>query len=580
MRTWTIGKKLMTGFGVILALTLGLSWYALHAIGALGGALEANTARTMDLVGTVRLGLREMVEHAKFSQLTYVVNHIQRLEGVKASTEGLACSMCHTMDGFENNGREFQAMAARVHEQVAELRPAIRDANARKSLQTIEDAVTAWGPLYDEFLGQIRGNNYEEAHGIVRDKMYPVLEEVDKAAKALSDGQRDSMVAAGKEASLTVARSRWIAFVLVGLSLTVSAVVPVLVFGISRLLREVSTDLKASAEQVSSAAAQVSSSAQSLAQGTSEQAASLEETSASAVEITSTTRKNADNSRSAAHRAMEASELVTVANQHLDLMVGSMQEITASSDKIAQIIKVIDEIAFQTNILALNAAVEAARAGQAGMGFAVVADEVRNLAQRSAQAAKDTASLIEDSIAKSRDGRAKLDLVAEGIHKITGKMGEIKALVEALKTDSTDQAHGIEEIAKAIGQMEQVTQSAAAHAEQSASAGEELSAQAIATRDIVEKLTAAGRSGFVRQTAKIRRAVALWALLFCPVPYRMGVCGRLAPFCWSFCSRRRLTMRRKVSRRWMPNSTNRPRNCSPRRCKRTLSTTPLISTWR
>jgi methyl-accepting chemotaxis protein len=490
MKSLTIGKKLLIGFGGILSLTLGLSWYSLHAIGVLGGALEANTARTMDLVGTVRLGLREMVEQAKSSQLTYVVNHIKRLDGVKvSSSEGIGCPTCHTMDGFEDRGREFAAMAARVHEQVAELRPSITDVNGKKSLQAIEAGVSAWEPLYREFLRDIQQNDYEEAHGVIRDKMYPILDEVDKAAKVLADGQRDAMIAAGKGASGTVTRSRWIAFVLIGLSLVVSALAPVVIFGISRLLREVTIDLKASADQVSSAAAQVSSSAQSLAQGTSEQAASLEETSASAAEITSMTRKNADNSRSAAELTTVASGLVTAANGHLEQMEGSMQEINRSSDKIAQIIKVIDEIAFQTNILALNAAVEAARAGEAGMGFAVVAGEVRNLAQRSAQAAKDTASLIEDSIAKSHDGKAKLDLVAQGIHDITAKVAEIKTLVDAVKTGSTEQARGIEQIARAIGQMEQVTQSAAAHAEQSASAGEQLSAQAVSTNEIVEKLT-------------------------------------------------------------------------------------------
>ena len=338
-------------------------------------------------------------------------------------------------------------------------------------------------------LRDIARNQYEEAHGVIRDKMDPILDEVDRAAKSLADGQRDVMIAAGKDASATVTASRWIAFLLLGLSLLVSAVLPLVVYGINRLLREISAELRASAEQVSSAAGEVSSSAQSLAQGTSEQAASLEETSASAAEITSMTRKNAQSSRSAADLTTQADGLVMAANGHLAQMIGSMQEINASSDKIAQIIKVIDEIAFQTNILALNAAVEAARAGEAGMGFAVVADEVRNLAQRSAQAAKDTASLIEDSIAKTHGGKAKLDLVAKGIHDITAKVGEIKALVDAVKTGSTEQARGIEQIAKAIGQMEHVTQSAAAHAEESASAGEQLSAQAIATNEIAQKLT-------------------------------------------------------------------------------------------
>ena len=160
-----------------------------------------------------------------------------------------------------------------------------------------------------------------------------------------------------------------------------------------------------------------------------------------------------------------------------------------ASEKISKIIRVIDEIAFQTNILALNAAVEAARAGEAGMGFAVVAEEVRNLAQRSAQAARDTASLIEDSIGKSHAGKAKLDLVAEGVHNITTSVAEIKSLMDAVNQSSADQARGIEQIAKAVGHMEQVTQTAAAHAEQSASAGEELSAQAVATNEIVDKLS-------------------------------------------------------------------------------------------
>jgi methyl-accepting chemotaxis protein len=491
MNSWTIGKKLMTGFGVMLALTLGLSYYSLTAIERLGGALAANTARTMDLVGTVRLGLREMVEQAKSAQLTYVMSHIKRLEGegAKAAASGTECSTCHTMEGFENNGREFAGMAARVRDQIAELHPSIPDPAGQKSLQAIEAGVSEWGPLYEEFLRDIQRNDYEEAHGVIRDKMYPILDQVDKAAKALAERQRDSTNVAGADANRTVSRSRWMAFLLIGLSLVTSALVPLVIFGISRLLREVAVELRASAKQVSGAAAQVSSSAQSLAQGTSQQAASLEETSASAAEITSMTRKNADNSRSAADLTTKATELVTTANRNLDQMVGSMQEINSSSDKISKIIKVIDEIAFQTNILALNAAVEAARAGEAGTGFAVVADEVRNLAQRSAQAAHDTASLIEDSISKSRDGKARLDLVAQGIHDITASVAEIKTLVDAVKLGSTEQARGIEQIAKAISQMDHVTQSAAAHAEQSASAGEELSAQAIATNEIVDRLT-------------------------------------------------------------------------------------------
>src|ERR1035438_1146553 len=134
------------------------------------------------------------------------------------------------------------------------------------------------------------------------------------------------------------------------------------------------------------------------------------------------TRKNADDSRAAAALMSDAGEVVGVANHTLAQMEASMQEINASSEKIGKIIKVIDGIAFQTNILALNAAVEAARAGEAGMGFAVVADEVKNLAQRSAEAARDTAALIEESIAKSDDGKIKVDQVAAAIQQILAKV--------------------------------------------------------------------------------------------------------------------------------------------------------------
>ena len=259
---------------------------------------------------------------------------------------------------------------------------------------------------------------------------------------------------------------------------------------IARPILKVAETLLAGAEQVASASSQVSSASQSLAEGASGQAASLEETSASLEEISCMTKRNADNARKAKEFSGQTRQAADTGATDMEQMKIAMKAIKTSSDEVAKIVKNIDEIAFQTNILALNAAVEAARAGEAGAGFAVVADEVRNLAQRSAKAAKETAEKIEDAISKSQHGVQVSSQVATSLGEIVEKARGVDELVAEIAAASQEQSQGITEINNALTEMDRVTQSNAATAEESAAASEELNAQASSQKDSVENLAA------------------------------------------------------------------------------------------
>ncbi|HEX7359390.1 MAG TPA: methyl-accepting chemotaxis protein [Bryobacteraceae bacterium] len=477
----TLGSKISLACGVPIVLALAFGLVSIQKMGRLGSIFQA--VDSASLPATIRL--------AKLSRAA-AEEEKEMLKYVLAAGSPNLQAQCET---------NLAAWERRFQSELESDRGNPADVGASQAFARIRQAHQG---VLDEWRGTIRPLSRDHAQAAFAKwlaEMIPAVHAERQAIAAeIESSRQDSRQKAAEAAAISQSVRFWAILLLILVVAGGSGFAFALIRSVHRVLVRVAADLGRGAEQVASAAGQISSSSQSLAQGTSEQAASLEETSASTEEMTSMTRKNAENAESCARLMAEVDTRIAEANQTLEEMVGSMEQISASSDKISKIIKVIEEIAFQTNILALNAAVEAARAGEAGMGFAVVADEVRSLAQRSSQAAKDTAVLIEESIASANDGTAKVSRVAGAIEVITRSADKVKLLVDEVNIGSQEQARGMAQIAKAVVEIEQVTQRAAAGSEQTASASQQLSAQAETMRKSIEGVwqLAGGGSGQTR----------------------------------------------------------------------------------
>ncbi len=399
------------------------------------------------------------------------MGHAVTLAAWRAQAERKPEVITTAMSNYELIDGKFQELKALTRQQInIELEKAL---GASKEFRpTLEKLVANWFELQD--IDQKREESATKFLAAAR-------------GIAAAGIERTSGIATSAAANLSTATTIVMAGLLIALALGVVLAISITI-SITRPVRRIIKNLSTGAEQVASASRQVSSSSQSLAEGASEQAAAIEETSSSLEEMASMTRQNAENAGQANVLMAEAKAVTTRASESMSSLASSMGEISRASEETSKIVKTIDEIAFQTNLLALNAAVEAARAGEAGAGFAVVADEVRNLAMRAGEAAKNTAILIETTVKRVECGSDLLHKTETAFGEMSQSVSKVGELVAEIAAASKEQAQGIDQVNTAVSQMDKVTQHTAANAEESASASEELNAQAGTMRISVEDM--------------------------------------------------------------------------------------------
>jgi methyl-accepting chemotaxis protein len=477
-------------------------------------AWRAANNQAMDMTKKLdRLGLAdpEAMAHdlERFTKDHYVLANkvlqlIQKGVQVQGGEDAAACNAGKWLATFKTNNqdllKEMEAVRGphqRFHETVKNIKALLAAGKKDEAMTMYEQhMVPDMQAVFQHFenlskIAEDAADTFKQLRdfliGPVSDKAKAAYVVLDKLSKANDQVAASEVQKATSEAAFLKVVS--LVAMLIGLVLAMGLGV-FITRSLTRTISQIVSSLNEGSDQVAAAATEVSSASQSLAQGSSEQAASLEETSASLEEMASMTRTNAENARQADALMGDTNRVVDTANTSMTALTQSMKEVSAASEETAKIIKTIDEIAFQTNLLALNAAVEAARAGEAGAGFAVVADEVRALAMRAAEAAKNTAAMIEDTVDKVKEGSDLVTKTAEAFSQVAGSTGKVKELVAEIAAASGEQAQGVDQINKAVTEMNNVTQQTAANAEESASAAEQLNAQSEQMKGVVGDLVA------------------------------------------------------------------------------------------
>jgi len=405
-----------------------------------------------------------------------------------------------------------------VYKNISALKAQTTDTVHLGYLNAVESSVKVYENSLKGFMGVMQETNEEQK------KRMQIGTELNSAIDAIIDEGFSTITEIANESSNSLDKASWIMIIGVIAGLVISIMIAF--FLIRSIVKVVVDSVKSLSEgtaQVVSASEQISSASVSLAEGASSQASSVEEVSATIEQATASNNQNADNSREANLLAQHSNDAARQGNQQVaDLMV-AMEKITDSSQKIAKIIKTIDEIAFQTNLLALNAAVEAARAGEHGLGFAVVAEEVKNLAERSAGAAKEITGIIEASIDQVKMGTEVANRTKASFAEILLGVKKTSDLIGEIAISAKEQAEGMNQIATAMGSVDQITQQNASASEETAAAAEELNAQALSMLESVAEIAALAGFDMGKESAKASSAKRVSSASLSMPPKRLGM---------------------------------------------------------